>query len=53
MKQHRISTYKDGFKDVPYCSVCGVEYPDGDCSGKLETVEINKKDERELTEKKT
>lgn len=50
MRLHSIRTYKDGFKDIPYCRVCGVEYPDGDCPGEL--VVDKKINEKELTDKK-
>jgi hypothetical protein len=34
MAAHQRSEYSDGTKRVPYCTVCGYEYPVGDCPGK-------------------
>lgn len=47
MRVHDLRTYKDDFKDVPYCRVCGVEYPSGNCIGRFV---VDK--EKELTKDK-
>lgn len=33
MPPHQRSEYSDGTKRIPYCTVCGYEYPVGECPG--------------------
>lgn len=37
--KHKTNAYKDGYKWIIFCTVCGVEEPDlnlnGECSGEL------------------
>jgi len=51
MSPHKEDTYRDGFKKVPFCSVCGVEYPEGNCPGtfQAEIVGNAEKEKIELT----
>lgn len=48
MLEHKISTYKDGYKVVIFCRVCGQEEPNvySTCPGKVVDKILDKKQEQ-------
>lgn len=44
MTQHKPSTYKDGFRLITFCRICGQEEQEliGDCPGKLVSNAVDK-----------
>jgi len=44
MAVHKIKEYKDGYKIIPYCEVCGFDNPVDECSGVWNEKAIDKDD---------